>query len=48
VELNEEMLVDSEESAAQTEAARVRYGDELISIPDLDYVESAIREVMNA
>jgi chemosensory pili system protein ChpC len=48
VELNEEMLVESEESAAQTEAARVRYGDELISIPDLDYVESAIREVMNA
>jgi chemosensory pili system protein ChpC len=47
VELNEEMLVDSEEPAAQTEAARVRYGDELISIPDLDYLESAILEVMN-
>ena len=46
-ELNEEMLVDSEESTAPTEAARVRYGDELISIPDLDYVESAILEVMN-
>ena len=48
VELNEEMLVDSEESTAQTEAAKVRYGDELISIPDLDYLESAILEVMNA
>jgi chemosensory pili system protein ChpC len=48
VQLNEEMLVDSEESPVQTEVARVRYGDELISIPDLDYVESAILEVMNA
>lgn len=48
VELNEEMLLDPEESAAQTETARVRYEDELMSIPDLDYVESAIRGVMKA
>jgi chemosensory pili system protein ChpC len=48
VELNEEKLLDTEESAAQTETARVRYEDELMSIPDLDYVESAIRGVMEA
>lgn len=48
VELNEEMLLDPEEPAAQTETARVRYEDELMSIPDLDYVESAIRGVMKA
>lgn len=48
VELNGEMLLDPEEPAAQTETARVRYEDELMSIPDLDYVESAIRGVMKA
>jgi chemosensory pili system protein ChpC len=47
VQLSEEMLVDSKEPTAPTEAARVRYEDGLISIPDLDYVESAILKVMS-
>ena len=48
VELSEEMLIDTGESTTQTEIARVKFGEEVLSIPDLDYVESAIREVMDA
>lgn len=46
VELTEEMLIDTGESVGRTEAARVRFEDDIISIPDLDYLEAEILSVM--
>ncbi len=46
VELVEEMLFETGETPEKTETDRVRFEDEIISIPDLDYVETAILKVM--
>ncbi len=48
VELVEEMLFETGETPEKTETNRVRFEDEIISIPDLDYVETAILKVMVA
>ncbi len=48
VELVEEMLFETGETPEKTETDRVRFEDEIISIPDLDYVETAILKVMVA
>ena len=47
VDLMEEMLFETGESAARTETDIVRFEDEVISIPDLDYVETAILNVID-
>jgi chemosensory pili system protein ChpC len=47
VDLMEEMLFETGESAARTETDRVRFEDGVISIPDLDYVETAILNVID-
>ncbi len=38
-------LFTTDEVAEKTEIVRARYGDDLVSIPDLDYIEAEIREV---
>lgn len=38
-------LFSTDEAAEKTELVRARYGDEMVSIPDLDYIEAEIREV---
>lgn len=38
-------LITTEELSERTEIVRARFGDELVSIPDLDYIEQEIREV---
>lgn len=47
-ELTKEMLIETEEPVAKTEAVKVRFEDGIISIPDLDYVEAEIRKVIIA
>jgi chemosensory pili system protein ChpC len=47
VDLMEEMLFETGEPAARTETDRVRFEDGVISIPDLDYVETAILDVID-
>ncbi|MCZ6501297.1 MAG: chemotaxis protein CheW [Gammaproteobacteria bacterium] len=46
VELTAEMLFETGETPEKTETARVRFEDDIISIPDLDYVESALRNIL--
>ena len=46
VALTAEMLFETGEVSAKTEISRVRFEDEIISIPDLDYVEAAIIDAM--
>ena len=48
VDLMEEMLFETGETAEQTETDRVRFEDEVVSIPDLDYVETAILNVIDS
>ncbi len=47
VDLEEAMLFTTPESPEITESSRVRFEEEIFSIPDLDYVEASIRKVMN-
>ena len=39
-------LYVTDESPNRTELQRARYGDDIVSIPDLDYVESALSSVL--
>ncbi len=48
VDLEESMIFETAESPERTESARVRFEEEVFSIPDLDFVEGSIRNVMNA
>ena len=45
VELTAEMLFETGETPEKTETARVRFEDDIISIPNLDYVEAALRKI---
>lgn len=44
--LTPEMLIETGEEAGRTELARVRFENDLVSIPDLDYVEACLRNVL--
>jgi hypothetical protein len=46
VELSAEMLFETGEEPEKTEIARVRFEDDIISIPDLDNVEAALRNIL--
>jgi chemosensory pili system protein ChpC len=46
VELSAEMLFETDEIPEKTETARVRFEDDIISIPDLDYFEAALRNIL--
>ncbi|MCH7742029.1 MAG: chemotaxis protein CheW [Proteobacteria bacterium] len=48
VELTAEMLFETGEVPEKTETARIRFEDDIISIPDLDYVEAAIQNILIA
>ena len=41
-EINEEMIFDTGEEVQRTESARVRFNNDLLSIPNLDYLEVAL------
>lgn len=45
VRIKEDELFETGEEAEKTELMRARYGDEVIAIPDIDYVESEIRRI---
>ncbi len=46
IALTEEMLFPTGEEPGKTERARVRFEDQVISVPDLDYVEAAVANVL--
>ena len=46
VELTAEMLFETGETPKKTETVRVRFEDDILSIPDLDYVEAALRNIL--
>lgn len=46
VEISEEMLFETGDTPEKTELVRVRFQDQILSIPDLDYVEVSIRNVL--
>ncbi len=46
VELTAETLFETGETPEKTETARVRFEDDILSIPDLDYVEAALRNIL--
>ncbi len=48
VELTPEMLFETGEEPEKTEISRVRFEDSILSVPDLDYLEVAIRNVLLA
>lgn len=41
-----EMLFETGESVERTESSRVRFNNDLLSIPNLDYIEAAILNVL--
>lgn len=45
VRIKEDELFATGEQAEKTELMRARYGDDVIAIPDIDYVESEIRRI---
>jgi len=45
VRIKEGELFDTGEDVEKTELIRARYGDEVIAIPDIDYLESEIRRI---
>jgi len=45
VRIKEDELFETGEEVEKTELMRARYGDEVIAIPDIDYVESEIRRI---
>lgn len=45
VQLGPEQLFETEEPPEETELMKARFQEDLISIPDLDYVETRIRQV---
>jgi len=48
VRITSEELFVTDELANKTELSRARYADDIVSIPDLDYIEFSIREVTTA
>ena len=41
-EINAEMLFETGEASAQTEISKVRFNNDVYSIPNLDYIEAAV------
>ena len=48
VNLTEEMLFATGEEPGRTERARVRFEDQVIAVPNLDFVEAAVTNVLVA
>lgn len=48
VDMSEDMLIGVAGNNEKTELTKVRFGDDVISIPDLDYVENAILGVIKS
>ena len=46
VVLTQEMLFDTGESSGKTEVIKVTFENDVVSIPDLDYIEACIRNVI--
>ena len=46
VRITERELFETGEKAEKTELQRVRYGDDLVSIPDLDFIEWSLNDVL--
>ncbi len=44
--ISEDMLFETGEEPTRTEVMRVRFGNDIVSIPDLDYVESCVAGVL--
>ncbi len=45
VRISENELFETFEEVAKTELLKTRYGDEVLAIPDIDYVESEVRRI---
>lgn len=45
VRITSQELFATDEMSNKTELSRARYADDIVSIPDLDYIEFSIREV---
>ena len=45
VDLTEEMLFDTGDETLKTEVTKVRFEDQILSVPDLDYLEAAIQNL---
>jgi chemosensory pili system protein ChpC len=45
VRVREDMLFESAEEAQETEVIKARLADEVVSLPNVDYIETAIRGV---
>ncbi|MDA0977241.1 MAG: chemotaxis protein CheW [Proteobacteria bacterium] len=41
-EINQEMLIDTGEPLQHTELAKVRFENDVLSVPNLDYIEAAL------
>lgn len=48
VRVRSEQLFDTEDPAEETELMKVTFQEELVSIPDLDFIEERIREISYA
>lgn len=46
--ITEDQLFDTGEPTTKTELVKVRFGNDIVSIPDLDYVEWSVSEVLAA
>ena len=46
VMVEDEMLFATPEAVARTERAKVRFENDIVSIPDLDYIEASFRNVL--
>lgn len=46
LQVEDEMLFATPEPAARTERAKVRFENDIVSIPDLDYIEASFRNVL--
>ena len=46
IEVEEEMFFVTGEEPARTERAKVRFENDIVSIPDLDYIEASLRNVL--
>ncbi|MDZ7686690.1 MAG: chemotaxis protein CheW [Gammaproteobacteria bacterium] len=44
--ITEDMLFETGEARTRTELMKVRFGNEIVSIPDLDYVEWSVANVL--
>lgn len=46
LQAEDEMLFATPEPTARTERAKVRFENDIVSIPDLDYIEASFRNVL--